>query len=129
MAYETYGNFSMDCADSDTMKAYRLVYVDSSGDVDLPAAGTDAEVLAIIGTTVDAPTEAGDVTVRPIGGGVAKVAVAASQTVADGNDLYLNTAADDGTVITGTSGWLVGTCVSPATVTSGASELAVVSCV
>lgn len=125
MSYATYGTFSMDVADTDTMKPYRFVYVNSDGDVDLPDATDDAEVLAIVGTTVTQVTPGGDIAVRPIGGGVAQVTVAASETVTKGDDLELT--GTTGCVKNGTSGWLVGTALE--TATSGASELAVISAV
>lgn len=125
MSYATYGDFSMDVANTTTMKAYRFVYVNSSGQVDLPDATTDAEVLAVVGTTTTQVTSGGDVVVRPIGGGVAQVTVAASETVTKGDDLELTGTV--GCVKNGTSGWLVGTALE--TATSGASELAVISAV
>lgn len=125
MAHATYGNFSMDVADTDTMEAYRFVYVDSNGDVDLPDATEDAEVLAIVGTTASQATPAGDIAVRPIGYGVAQVTVAASETVSAGDDLELTGTV--GCVKNGSTGWLVGTALEGAT--SDESELAVISAV
>ncbi|HQN47181.1 MAG TPA: hypothetical protein PK034_09005 [Rugosibacter sp.] len=125
MSHSTYGTFSMGVADTATMKNNRFVYVNSDGNVDLPDATDDAEVLAIVGTTVTQVTPAGDVAVRPIGGGKTQVTVAASETVAPGDKLVLT--GNAGCVKTGNTGWVVGIACDGAT--SGASEPAVISAV
>lgn len=126
MAYATKGVFTLTSSSSSTIDdPFRLVFVNSDGEADYPDASSDAEVLAIVGVTEDAITDAGDLSIRGFDGGVHKIAVAASQTVAAGDDLYITGTA--GCVITGSSGWLVGTALTGGT--SGASELAVISAV
>lgn len=126
MAYATKGVFTLTSSASSTIDdPFRFIFVNSDGQADYPNASTDAEVLAIVGVTEDAITDAGDLPVRGFDGGVHKVAVEASQVVAAGDDLYLTGTA--GCVQTGSTGWLVGTALTGAT--SGASELAVISAV
>ncbi len=122
MSSATYGSFAKDVANTTTMKKYRFVYLNSDGQVDLPDATSDSEVLAIIGTTDSEVTPGGDILVRPIGGGEALVTVAANQTVTKGDPIQLTGTA--GCVITGATGWYVG--VAGETATSGASELAII---
>ena len=119
------GQFTLLADDPDTMVANRFVRIDSSGEAVFPDASDDDESLDVIGVTTDNPSAAGYVPVAGFGDGTRKVTVAASQTVAIGNKLYLTGTA--GCVITGEEGAYVGIALEAAT--SGASELAIIEAV
>lgn len=125
MAYENFGVFTLPADDATTMKDFRLVMVDASGQAAFPDATDLVDVTKTIGTTNDQVDANGDIAIRGFDGAVSKITVAASQAVAVGDDLFMVGTA--GCVQTGASGYFVGTALTAGT--SGASELAVISAV
>ena len=117
--------FTLLAADASALKAFRLVCVDSDGAAALPDASDDDDCLKTVGVTTDAPGVSDYTPIAGFGDGTRKVTVAASQTVATGDDLYMTGTA--GCVQTGSSGWLVGVALEGAV--SGASELAIIEAV
>jgi len=119
------GEFTLLADNTSTCVAYRLVAINSDGEAVFPDASSDDDCLETIGTTTDNPNAAGYVPVAGFGDGTRKVTVAASQTVAVGDQLYMTGTA--GCVVTGSSGWFVGIARDGAT--SGASELAIIEAI
>jgi hypothetical protein len=117
---------SMTAAGTTTPVAFRLVSIDSSGYAAYPNASSDDDALATFGVTTDNP---GVDALVPVAGlntaGTRKVTIAASQTVAIGDPLYM--VGTVGCVQTGLSGWLVGYAREAAT--SAAGDLAIIEAI
>jgi hypothetical protein len=118
------GEFSLTTAATAPV-AFRLVMIDTDGYAAYPDATDDDDALVTVGVTTDNENQSGLIPVAGFGDGTRKVTIAASQTVAIGDQLYMTGTV--GCVQTDTDGWLVG--VAREAATSGASELAIIEAV